>query len=132
LRLTPMLFAHTRIAMLPGWRSEAFFATLGVTAHSDNQGTDPEFFLGGSVGIAQSKFFLSAGTYLGKKQSLDGGLFVGQGIPAALTGELPVRKSYRAGFAFSLSYRFASTSDPKKDPAAAQQNGTQKPVKPKN
>jgi hypothetical protein len=135
LRLSPMLFAHTRIAMLPRWRSEAFFATLGVTANSDNQGTAPEFFVGGSVSLAQSKFFLSAGAYLGQQQHLDGGLYVGQAIPSSLTGELPVTKSYRTGFAFSLSYRFASTADPKKDTAnnaSSPAKSTQKSAKTTN
>jgi hypothetical protein len=124
LRLAPMLFAHTRITMLPRWRSEAFFASLGVTAHSDNQGTDPEFFVGGSVSFAQSKFFLSAGTYIGKQQSLDGGLFVGQAIPSGLTGELPVRKSYRAGFGIALSYRFLAAADPKKPTDTSSKTGS--------
>jgi hypothetical protein len=30
-------------------------------------------------------------------------------IPSTFTGDLPVTKSYHTGFAFGISYRFAST-----------------------
>ncbi len=116
-RLSPMIFAHTRLWAPRHW-SEATYATFGVTANSDTKGTDPEFLFGGSVSFAQQKFFLSAGAYVGKQQKLDGGLHVGDVIPSTLTGELPLTKSYHTGFALSLSYRFASSKDPKKDTPA--------------
>ena len=39
-------------------------------------------------------------------------LFRSETIPTSLTGDLPVTKSYHVGWAFGLSYRFASTKDP--------------------
>lgn len=125
-RLTPMLYGH---ALLYSKRHDpdAWYATFGVTANSDNKGTDPEFLLGFSRSLAQQKFFATAGVYLGERQKLDGGLQIGQVIPSSLTGDLPVTKSYHAGFAIGLSYRFASTKDPKNNtpPQPAQ------PTKPK-
>jgi len=119
LRLTPMLYGNVRLFAENRHSPEAWYATLGVTANSDNKGTSPEFLLGLSRSFAQQKFFLTAGTYIGQQQKLDGGLQVGQIIPSALTGELPVTKSYRAGFAFSLSYRFVTSKAPQKDAAPA-------------
>lgn len=111
-RLAPMLYGHV---LLPWyWRHdpEAFYATFGVTAKTDSQGTNPEFLLGLSRGFAQQRFFLTAGAYIGERQKLDGGLQVGQVIPSTLTGELPVTKGYHVGFGIGLSFRFASTKDP--------------------
>ncbi len=117
-RFTPMLYGHT---LLYSTRhdSDAWYATFGVTANSDSKGTSPEFLLGGSRSFAQQRFFFTFGSYIGEKQKLDGGLQVGQVIPATLTGELPVTKSYHAGWGFGISYRFASTKDPQKDSSAS-------------
>jgi hypothetical protein len=116
-RFTPMLYGHT---LLYSGRhdSDAWYATLGVTANSDNKGTDPEFLLGFSRSFVQQRFFATVGAYLGERQKLDGGLHVGDTIPSTLTGELPVTKSYHAGWGFGISYRFASTKDPQKSSAA--------------
>ncbi len=46
---------------------------------------------------------------------------VGETIPSSLTGDLPVTKSYHAGFAFGISYRFTSSKDPKTN-SSTQQN----------
>jgi hypothetical protein len=112
-RNTPMLYGHT---YLPWFNTrhdpEGFFATFGVTANSDNKGTAPEFLFGLSRSFAQQRFFLTAGAYLGERQKLDGGLYVGEVIPSSLTTDLPVTKSYHTGFAFGISYRFASTKTP--------------------
>lgn len=110
-RFTPMLYGHT---LLYSGRhdSDAWYATLGVTSNSDDKGTDPEFLAGFSRSLAQQKFFVTAGAYFGERQKLDGGLYVGETIPTSLTGDLPVTKSYHVGWAFGLSYRFASTKDP--------------------
>jgi hypothetical protein len=110
-RFTPMLYGHT---LLYSGRhdSDAWYATLGVTSNSDDKGTDPEFLAGFSRSFAQQKFFVTAGAYFGERQKLDGGLYVGEAIPTSLTGDLPVTKSYHVGWAFGLSYRFASTKDP--------------------
>jgi hypothetical protein len=123
-RFTPMLLGHT---LLYSRRHDpdAWYATMGVTANSDSKGTSPEFLLGFSRSLVQQRFFVTLGTYIGEKQKLDGGLQVGQVIPAALTGELPVTKSYHAGWGFSISYRFASTKDPQKNsPAPTTPSGT--------
>lgn len=113
-RITPMLYGH----VLLGYRRhdpDAWYGTLGVTAKSDNQSTDPEFLVGVSRSVAQQRFFFTAGAYIGEKQKLDGGLQLGQAIPSSLTGELPVTKGYHVGFGFGISYRFTSTKDPAKD-----------------
>jgi len=127
-RFTPMLYGHT---LLYSTRhdSDAWYATFGVTANSDSKGTSPEFLLGGSRSFVQQRFFFTLGAYFGEKQKLDGGLQVGQVIPATLTGELPVTKSYHAGWGFGISYRFASTKNPQKDsstPAKQTSGGTKK------
>ncbi|HEY6767445.1 MAG TPA: hypothetical protein VI386_22015 [Candidatus Sulfotelmatobacter sp.] len=128
-RLSPMLYGHT---LLYSGRhdSDAWYATFGVTANSDNKGTDPEFMLGISRSVAQQRFFLTLGSYIGQQQRLDGGLHVGQTIPSTLTGELPITKSYRASWGFGISYRFTSSKDPQKDTSTQPKpstGGTKKP-----
>jgi hypothetical protein len=117
-RFTPMLYGHTYLYSRRH-DPDAFYATFGVTANSDNKGTDPEFLVGLSRSIAQQKFFITAGAYIGERQKLDGGLHVGDTIPSSLTGELPVTKSYHVGWAFGLSYRFTSSKDPQKESTTA-------------
>jgi hypothetical protein len=121
-RMTPMLYGHTLLGS-PRHDGDAWYATLGVTANSDDKGTDPEFLLGFSRSFVQQKFFATLGAYVGEKQKLDGGLYVGETIPSSLTGDLPVTKSYHAGFAFGISYRFTSSKDPKTN-SSTQQNKT--------
>ena len=112
-----MLYGHT-LLYSSRHDHDAWYATFGVTANSDNKGTTPEFLLGGSRSFAQHKFFVTLGAYIGEQQKLDGGLQVGQTIPSTLTGELPVTKSYPASWGFGISYRFTSTKDPQKDSSA--------------
>jgi hypothetical protein len=110
LRTTPMLYGHAFIPWFDRRHdSDAWYATFGVTANSDNKGTSPEFLFGLSRSFVQQRFFVTAGAYLGERQKLDGGLHIGDVIPSTFTGELPVTKSYHASFAFGISYRFAST-----------------------
>jgi hypothetical protein len=121
-RLTPMLYGH----VLLGYGRhdpDAWYGTLGVTAKSDNQGTDPEFLVGFSRSVAQQRFFFTLGAYIGEKQKLDGGLQLGQTIPSSLTGELPITKGYHVGVGFGISYRFASTKDPQKDTSTQNTSG---------
>ncbi len=108
-RVTPMVFANTRIWGIrrSNFQSEALYATLGVTAKASDKGVSPEFFIGPSLSLAHSQFYLSAGAYFGRQQKLDGGLTVNAVIPSTLTGDLPVTNSYKTGFAFGISYRFA-------------------------
>ena len=108
-RLSPMVYSHARL-FNQDRSGDAWYATLGVTANSDNKGTSPEFLLGASRSVHQ-RFFLTAGAYIGEQQRLDGGLHVGDVIPSSFTGELPVTKSYRPGFAFAISFRFAKPKD---------------------
>jgi hypothetical protein len=93
---------------------------LGVTANSDNKGTDPEFLLGFSRSLVQEKCFITAGAYIGERQKLDGGLYVGEVIPSTFTSDLPVTKSYHVGFSFGISYRFASSKDPQSNTKSKQ------------
>jgi hypothetical protein len=110
IRTTPMLYGHTFLPWLDRRHDpDAWYATFGVTANSDNKGTDPEFLFGLSRSFVQQRFFVTAGAYLGERQKLDGGLYVGEVIPSTFTTDLPVTKSYHTGFAFGISYRFAST-----------------------
>jgi hypothetical protein len=110
LRNTPMLYGHAFIPWFDRRHDpDAWFATLGVTANSDDKGTDPEFLFGLSRSFVQQRFFVTAGAYVGERQKLDGGLYVGEVIPSMFTGDLPVTKSYHTGFAFGISYRFTST-----------------------
>ena len=119
-RLTPMLYGHVLLPRYARHQGDAFYGTLGVTAKSDSKGVDPEFLLGFSRSFAQQRFFFTTGAYIGQKQRLDGGLQLGKPIPTSLTGELPVTKGYRVGWAFGISFRFASTKDPQKEAGTAQ------------
>jgi hypothetical protein len=121
IRTTPMLYGHTFLPWLDRRHDpDAWYATFGVTANSDNKGTDPEFLFGLSRSFVQQRFFVTAGAYLGERQKLDGGLYVGEVIPSTFTTDLPVTKSYHTGFSFGISYRFTSTK-------TAQNNAKQAP-----
>jgi hypothetical protein len=107
-RATPLLFGYAFIPWFDRRHDpNAWYATFGVTANSESKGT--EFLFGLSRSFVQQRFFVTAGAYLGERRKLDGGLYVGQVIPSTFTGDLPVTKSYHTGFAFGISYRFAST-----------------------
>ncbi|MFZ0774247.1 MAG: hypothetical protein ACLP56_20570 [Candidatus Sulfotelmatobacter sp.] len=125
-RTTPMLYGHTFLPWLDRRHDpDAWYATFGVTANSDNKGTDPEFLFGLSRSFVQQRFFVTAGAYLGERQKLDGGLYVGEVIPSTFTTDLPVTKSYHTGFAFGISYRFTSTK-PGQDNAKQPNGGSSK------
>jgi hypothetical protein len=128
-RLTPMLYGNVLLPWYARHDSDAWYGTLGVTAKSDNQSTDPEFLVGFSRSVAQQRFFFTLGAYIGEKQKLDGGLQLGQTIPSSLTGELPISKGYHVGWGFGISYRFTSTKDPQKDASTPTTIGQKKTSK---
>jgi hypothetical protein len=108
LRTSAMLFAHTLLAY-KRHDPDAWYATLGVTSSSDNQSTDPEFLIGISRSLAQQRFFITGGAYIGEQQALAGGLTLGQVLPSTFTGDIPVTKSYHTSFGFGVSYRIAGS-----------------------
>jgi hypothetical protein len=112
-RISPMLFGHTLLAY-SRHDADAWYATLGVTSNSDNQGTVPEFLVGISRSLAQQRFFITGGAYIGQQQKLAGGLTVGEVLPSTFTGDIPVTKSYHASFGFGFSYRITG-SKPSQD-----------------
>lgn len=65
--------------------------------------TDPEYLLGISTSIAHQHLFIAGGAYIGRQQSLDGDFTVGAAKPTPLTGDLPMRKQYSAGFGFVIA-----------------------------
>ena len=78
--------------------------------------------------MAQQRFFITLGSYIGEKQKLNGGLQVGQPIPSSLTGELPVSKGYHGGWGFGVSYRFTSTKDLQKDTSTLKTSCKKRPA----
>lgn len=96
-RLLPMALLHIKVY-------PKYFVSIGATAKPDKQGTQPEFLFGGSRSFASGWLFLTAGAYIGKQNSLEGGLFEGAIVPSTLA-EIPMRKSTAVRFGFSLSIK---------------------------
>ena len=131
-RISPMILAHARLYSYSG-SDKAIWGTVGVTGKPDNQGTSPEYLFGISQGFWDNWVFLTGGLYVGMKQSLTPGLYVGQAVPSSLTGDIPVQKNYKAGFGFGVSFRIPKSDAPKtqKNPStpakqpASKSNGSQ-------
>jgi len=102
-RISPLGMLHGRLVGPYGPLS-GIHASLGVTAKADNKGTDPEFLVGPSLSFLEENLFFTFGGYVGKKQSLGGNLFIGAKVPDNLA-EIPVRKDYRWGLGFTITYR---------------------------
>jgi hypothetical protein len=103
-RLSPMLFLNSRIYQWSG-RAEALYATFGITAKSDSNGTAPEYVIGLSQSFLQRHLLFTAGVYAGRQQKLTGGLYVNEAIPSNLTGDIPTQSNYRINAGFSVSWR---------------------------
>ncbi|MEK6407786.1 MAG: hypothetical protein AABN34_12550 [Acidobacteriota bacterium] len=104
-RISPMVMLNGRLfaPRSTKWLT-GVHASLGITGKNDNKGTDMEFLLGPSFSLLENNLFFTAGGYAGKQQRLEGDFFRGMAAPASL-GELPIRKDYRWGFSFAISYR---------------------------
>ena len=96
-RILPMALLHVKVG-------PTYYVSIGATAKPDKQGTQPEFLFGGSKSFASGWLFLTAGAYVGRQSSLDGGLAEGTIVPATLA-EIPVRKSTTVRFGFSISFK---------------------------
>lgn len=103
-RITPAIFLNGRLTERWNGIIDGLHMTLGITAKNDNKGTDVEFLIGPSVSFFDGNMFLTGGGYAGRQQKLGGSLFEGFAVPADVD-ELPIEKSYRWNFGFSLSYR---------------------------
>jgi hypothetical protein len=131
-RISPMILAHARLYSYSG-SDKAIWGTVAVTGKPDNQGTSPEYLFGISQSFWDNWVFLTGGLYVGMKQSLTPGLYVGQAVPSSLTGDIPVQKNYKAGFGFGVSFRIPKSDAPKtqKNPStpakqpASKQGGSQ-------
>ncbi|MGI8742382.1 MAG: hypothetical protein ACR2NN_07375 [Bryobacteraceae bacterium] len=101
-RVTPMAMLHGRMF---DWHdgNNGLYLSLGVTAKNDNKGTDIDYLMGPSIGLLGQKLFLTGGAYVGKKQSLEGGLYRGATIPKDLA-EIPVRKDFHWSGGFAITY----------------------------
>jgi hypothetical protein len=112
-RISPMVMLNGRLftPRSPKWLN-GVHASLGVTGKNDNKGTDVEFLLGPSFSLLENNLFFTVGGYAGKQQRLEGDFFRGMEAPASL-GELPIRKDYRWGFSFAISYRIPASSKSK-------------------
>ncbi len=103
-RLSPMIFLNSRLHQWGG-RAEALYATFGITAKSDSNGTAPEYMIGLSQSFLQRHLLLSAGAYAGRQQKLTGGLYLNEAIPPTLTGDIPTQSNYKFSAGFSISWR---------------------------
>jgi hypothetical protein len=112
IRMSPLIMAHGKIVQFKG-SENGIWATVGVTAASNNQGVSPEYFLGGTVSFLSNWLFLSPGLYIGQSQTLTGGYSVGQQLPSSFTGTVPTQQSYKAGFGIGVSFRVPGTAAPK-------------------
>jgi len=103
-RVTPLLMLHGRLldsrALLPVSLQFSF----GVSAKTDNVGTDIEYLIGPSAGFLDNKLFLTVGAYGGRVQTLQGNLYVGAKVPETLT-EIPIRKDLKWQLGFGVTYK---------------------------
>ena len=102
-RISPLVMLHGDLHDFTG-PAISMNASLGVTAKSDNKGTDVEFLLGPSWGFLDNKLFVTTGAYIGKQQVLIGNLYVGAALPKDLA-EIPVRKDYHWQFGIAVTYK---------------------------
>lgn len=93
-RFAPLAMLHYRIPY-----TQNIFASVGITGKHDDHGVDLEYLFGPSV--LYRHLFLTFGGYVGKKQRLAGDLFEG----APIDGDIPVRKEYKWGFGFSMTFK---------------------------
>jgi len=93
-RFAPLAMLHYRIPY-----TQNIFASVGFTGKRDDHGVDLEYLFGPS--ILYRNLFLTFGGYVGKKQKLAGDLFEG----APVEGDIPVRKEYKWGFGFSMTFK---------------------------
>jgi len=102
-RITPMLTLHGRLIDSAMATGVSVGLTFGITAKTDNKGTNVEYLIGPSLGLIDDRMFLTIGAYGGRTQSLDGNFYVGAPLPDKLT-ELPIRRDlhWRVGFALTL------------------------------
>jgi hypothetical protein len=127
-RISPLIMAHTRLYSYRGSDS-AIWATLGVTGKSDTSGVSPEYLFGLSQSFWNNWLFLTGGLYVGRKESLSSGLYVGQAVPSNLTGSIPFQNNYKAGFGLALSFRIPKTDAPKTKNTASGTGSTPSPSK---
>ncbi|MGH9871509.1 MAG: hypothetical protein ACRD9S_03460, partial [Pyrinomonadaceae bacterium] len=93
-RFAPLAMLHYRLP----WERRLFLSA-GFTGKRDDYGVDLEYLIGPSV--LYKNMFFTFGGYAGKQQKLAGDLYEG----APLDGDIPVRKDYKWGWAFSFTYR---------------------------
>lgn len=93
-RFAPLAMLHYRLPF-----DKRVFMSAGFTGKQDNYGVDLEYLIGPSV--LYKNMFFTFGGYAGKQQKLAGDLFEG----APVDGDVPVRKDYKWGWAFSFSYK---------------------------
>ena len=110
-RMSPLIMAHGRLYQYH--EDDSIWATLGVTASSNNSGVSAEYFLGVTGSFLHNWVFLTPGLYIGQVQSLTGGYKVGDQLPSSFTGNIPVQQSYKPGFGLAISFRVPGTSAPK-------------------
>jgi hypothetical protein len=127
-RISPLIMAHTRLYSYRG-SDRAIWATLGVTGKSDTSGVSPEYLFGVSQSFWNNWLFLTGGLYVGRKESLSSGLYVGQTVPSNLTGSIPFQNNYKAGFGLALSFRIPKTDAPKTKSTASGTGSTPSPSK---
>ena len=119
-RLSPLIMAHGRLYQYH--EDNSIWATLGVSASSNNSGVSAEYLIGLTASFFHNWVFLTPGLYIGQVQSLTGGYKVGDQLPSSFTGSIPVQQSYKPGFGLALSFRVPGTSAPKNK--TQNQNGT--------
>jgi hypothetical protein len=108
-RVSPFLLLHTRLFSLthsPNFlTNEALFFSFGVGAQTDNQGARAEGLVGLSHSLADQRFFVTVGTYIGKQQVLKNGLFLGRDV-SGLQGDLPIDQAVHFKLGVAVSWRF--------------------------
>ncbi len=106
-RILPIVMLHGRLFDLSrtNYFLDAIHLSLGVTAKSNDEGTNVEYLVGPSLSFLEGRMFMTFGGYGGRTQRLEGNLTVGAELPEDFTEELPVSQRFVWKPGFSLTYK---------------------------
>lgn len=103
-RILPLIMLHTRIG--GGWGEiSGFHLSFGFAGETGNNGLNLEYLLGPSISFAEERFFITAGVYSGRTETLQNGFFVGKPLDATIP-DVPVSRGRSRAFGLAATYRF--------------------------
>lgn len=87
---------------LTGTRRMNLNLTGGIGVNPNNGANQPEFFLGGALGLNNA--YVQVGGHVGRWQELGNGFLIGETVPASFPG-VPIERRYTMRLGIGISYR---------------------------